>query len=178
MAETNNQENQTAAEGQSLTTRGPNQTSRYADASSLLTEFAAGVDEIVEALGEITVVVKREHLVDLMTYLRREPRFDFNFLSDVGGVDLGEFASPRFAVVYHLYSHAHNHRLRVKVYLEEDDARVPTVTGVWQAANWMEREVYDLFGVEFENHPDPRRILMPADYEGHPLRKDFPVKGY
>lgn len=179
MAEITNQENQaTTASGQDLVIRGPNQTSRYADASLLASRFADGVEEITEALGEITVVARRESLVELMRFLRDEPRFRFNFLSDVSGLDLGEFASPRFAVVYHLYSLPLNHRLRVKVFVEEDDARVPTVTGVWKSANWMEREIYDLFGVEFENHPDLRRILMPADYEGHPLRKDFPIKGY
>lgn len=179
MAETTNQENQAApGDGQNLVTRGPNQTSRYADASPLQTRFADGIEEILEALGEITVVARRESLIELMQFLRDDARFRFNFLSDVAGLDLGEFASPRFAVAYHLYSLPLNHRLRVKVYLDEDDARVPTVTGVWKAANWMEREVYDMFGIEFENHPDLRRILMPADYEGHPLRKDFPIKGY
>ena len=158
--------------------RGPNQTSRYADASLLRSRFANTIEEVTEALGEVAVVVKREGLIELMTYLRDEPRLGFNYLSDVGGVDLGEFASPRFAVAYQLYSLAHNHRLRVKVYLEEEDARVPTVSGVWKAAGWLEREIYDMFGVTFDGHPDLRRILMPADYEGHPLRKDFPIKGY
>jgi NADH-quinone oxidoreductase subunit C len=158
--------------------RPPNQTSRYADASLLRSQFANTVDEIKEALGEVTVAVKREGLIDLMTSLRDEARLRFNFLSDVAGLDLGEFATPRLAVVYHLYSLIHHHRLRVKVYLEEDDARVPTVSGVWKTANWLEREVYDMFGVTFDHHPDLRRILMPADYEGYPLRKDFPIKGY
>lgn len=158
--------------------RPPNQTSRYADASLLRSQFADTVEEIGEALGEVTVILKREGLIALMTYLRDEPRLRFNFLSDVAGLDLGEFAAPRFAVVYHLYSLVHNHRLRVKVYLEEEDAHVPTVSSVWKTANWMEREIYDLFGVSFDNHPDLRRILMPADYEGYPLRKDFPIKGY
>lgn len=155
-----------------------NQTSRYADASLLRTQFAATIEEIKEALGEVTVVVKREGLLELMIYLRDEARLRFNFLSDVAGVDLGEFAAPRFAVVYQLYSLAHHHRLRVKVYLDEEDAQVPTVSGVWKAAGWLEREVYDMFGVSFDGHPDLRRILMPADYEGHPLRKDFPLRGY
>ncbi|HYE72999.1 MAG TPA: NADH-quinone oxidoreductase subunit C [Blastocatellia bacterium] len=177
MAETNNPQDLPTTDA-ALAQRGPNQTSRYADTSMLESKFADGIEQIIEALGEITVVARRESLVELMTFLRDEPRFAFNFLSDVGGVDLGEFASPRFAVAYHLYSLTHNHRLRIKVFLDEDDARVPTVSGVWNAANWMEREIYDMFGVEFENHPDLRRILMPADYEGHPLRKDFPVKGY
>lgn len=151
---------------------------RYADASLIRTKFANTIEEIIEAIGEITVVAKREGLVELMTWLRDEPGLRFNYLSDIGGVDLGEFASPRFAVAYQLYSLDHNHRLRVKVFLEEDDARLPTMWNVWKASNWLEREIYDMFGVIFDGHPDLRRILMPADYDGYPLRKDFPIKGY
>jgi NADH-quinone oxidoreductase subunit C len=156
----------------------PRTSVRYADPASLTTQFADTVVEITEAIGEITVVAKREGLIELMTYLRDDPKLRFNYLSDIGGVDLGEFAAPRFAVAYQLYSLEHNHRLRVKVFLDEDDATVPSVCGVWKTANWLEREIYDMFGVNFENHPDLRRILMPADYEGYPLRKDFPIKGY
>ncbi len=141
-------------------------------------QFAGTVEQIIEALGEVTVIVKREGLLPFMTYLRDEPRLRFNFLSDVGGLDLGEFAAPRFAIVYQLYSLIHNHRLRVKVHLDEEDARIPTVEGIWKTANWLEREIYDMFGVVFEGHTDLRRILMPADYDGYPLRKDFPIKGY
>src|SRR5689334_8352218 len=98
---------------------------RYADASLLRTNFADTIVEITEAIGEVTVVARREGLVELMTHLRDEPSLRFNFLSDIGGVDLGEFAAPRFAVAYQLYSLEHNHRLRVKVFVEEDDANVP-----------------------------------------------------
>lgn len=151
---------------------------RYADTSVLRADFGHLIEEIREAAGEVTVIVRREGLIELLAFLRDDTRFSFNYLSDLSGVDLGEFASPRFAVAYHLYSLDHNHRLRIKVLLEEDDAVVPTAVGVWSAANWQEREVYDMFGVHFDGHPDLRRILMPADYEGHPLRKDFPIKGY
>lgn len=153
-------------------------TPRYADASLVQARFAGNIEEITEALGEVTVVAKREGLVDLMTFLRDEPSLRFNYLSDIGGLDLGEFATPRFAVAYQLYSIEHNHRLRVKVFVEEDDAVLPTMWGVWKTSNWLEREIFDMFGVSFDGHPDLRRILMPADYEGHPLRKDFPIKGY
>lgn len=151
---------------------------RYADAALIRAKFKDTIEEIIEAVSEITIVAKREGLLELMIWLRDEPAFRFDYLSDIGGVDLGEFASPRFAVAYHLYSLEHNHRLRVKVFLEEDDARLPTMWNVWKASNWLEREVYDMFGVTFDDHPDLRRILMPVDYEGHPLRKDFPIKGY
>jgi NADH-quinone oxidoreductase subunit C len=172
------QPNQTEGNPAERRPRRANQTSRYADASLLRANFADTIEEIQEALGEVTVIAKREGLVGLMTYLRDEPSLRFNFLSDLSGVDLGEFAAPRFAVAYHLYSLVHHHRLRIKVYLAEEDARVPSMCGVWKTANWHEREVYDMFGVTFDDHPDLRRILMPADYEGHPLRKDFPIKGY
>ncbi|HMV46633.1 MAG TPA: NADH-quinone oxidoreductase subunit C [Blastocatellia bacterium] len=152
--------------------------SRYADASLVRTKFADTIEEITEAIGEVTVVAKREGLVELMTFLRDEPSLRFHYLADIGGVDLGEFASPRFAVAYQLYSIERNHRLRVKVFLEEDDATLPTMWNLWKASNWLEREIFDMFGVNFEGHPDLRRILMPADYEGYPLRKDFPIKGY
>ena len=151
---------------------------RYADASLIRAKFENVIEEVIEAASEVTIVAKCAGFVELMTYLRDEPSLGFNYLSDVAGLDLGEFASPRFAVSYHLYSLEHNHRLRVKVFLDEDRPRVPTLWNVWKSANWLEREVYDMFGVIFDDHPDLRRILMPADYEGYPLRKDFPIKGY
>ena len=151
---------------------------RYADPSLIRAKFEKTIEEVIEAAGEVTIVARQEGLVELMTYLRDEPNLRFNYLSDVAGLDLGEFANPRFAISYHLYSLDHNHRLRVKVYLDEDEPRVPTLWNIWKSANWLEREVYDMFGVIFENHPDLRRILMPADYAGYPLRKDFPIKGY
>lgn len=160
------------------TTQVQTHSSRYADASLIRTKFGDTIEEIIEAIGEVTIIAKREGLVELMTYLRDEPSLRFHYLSDIGGVDLGEFASPRFAVAYQLYSIERNHRLRVKVFLEEGDARLPTMWNIWKASNWLEREIYDMFGVNFDGHPDLRRILMPADYEGHPLRKDFPIKGY
>jgi len=178
MADINEGNNPSAIADRALAPNGPNQTSRYADPAALVERFRDSIAEVVEALGEISVIIKLEGLVEIMAYLRDEPRLSFNFLSDLSGVDLGEFAAPRFAVAYHLYSLKYNHRLRLKVYLDEEDARLPSVSDVWKAAGWMEREVYDLFGVVFDEHPDLRRILMPYDYEGYPLRKDFPVKGY
>lgn len=152
--------------------------SRYADASLLRSAFPSAIDEIVEALGEVTLVARREGLLELLSFLKTDPRFHFHYLADLSGADLGEFATPRFAVNYHLYSLPLNHRLRVKLFLNEDDAHAPSVTGIWPPANWHEREVFDMFGVIFDGHPNLQRILMPADYEGHPLRKDFPIKGY
>jgi len=87
-------------------------------------------------------------------------------------------ADPRFEVIYHLHSTERNNRLRLKVRVRENEPEVDSVTGVWRGANWYEREVFDMFGIRFRNHPDLRRILMPTDWEGYPLRKDYPVHGH
>jgi NADH-quinone oxidoreductase subunit C len=136
------------------------------------------VGEVVEAFGELTVHVPRAHIAEVCSFLKTAPELEFNFLSDICGADRGPEEEPRFEVNYHLFSTTRHHRLRLKVVLADEDARVPTVTGVWRTANWHERETYDLFGVIFDGHPDLRRILLPDDWEGHALRKDFPLRGY
>ncbi len=141
--------------------------------TKLKEKFPESTLEISEFRGELTIVVKKEDMVPLCTFLRDDPDFSFNFLSDLCGVDyLGR--KPRFDVVYHLYSLDKNHRLRLKVKVEEGES-VPSVTSVWNTANWHEREVFDLFGITFDGHPDLSRILLPEDWEGYPLRKDFPL---
>ena len=134
--------------------------------------------EVIEALGEVTAIVPRDQIVAACSHLKTAPDAQFDFLSDLCGVDRGVEEEPRFEVNYHLFSTTKFHRLRLKVLLNEQDASVPTVTGVWRTANWHERETYDLMGVVFEGHPDLRRILLPEDWEGHALRKDFPLRGY
>jgi NADH-quinone oxidoreductase subunit C len=124
-------------------------------------------------LGDATAVVSADRLVEAMRFLRDDPALAFEMLSDVCAVDYLP-RKPRFEVVYHLYSVAKNHRLRVKVEVEESDPRVPSVVALWSSANWMEREVWDLYGIRFEGHPDLRRILLYDEFEGHPLRKDYP----
>ncbi len=146
--------------------------------AALQREHAEWVGEVIEAHGEITVVVARENLVELCRFLKTAPGLEFNFLSDLCGVDRGAEEEPRFEVNYHLFSTTKHHRLRLKVLLNDDDTHVPTVTNVWRTANWHERETYDLFGVIFDGHPDLRRILLPDDWQGHALRKDFPLRGY
>lgn len=136
------------------------------------------VGEVIEAFGEITVVVPRAQVATICAYLKTAPGLEFNFLSDLCGADRGPEEEPRFEVNYQLFSITRHHRLRLKVILNEDDARVPTVTGVWRTANWHERETFDLFGIVFDDHPDLRRILLPDDWQGHALRKDFPLRGY
>ena len=147
-------------------------------AAALQHEHAPWVSEITSALGETTVVVPREHIVGVCQFLKTTPGYEFNFLADLCGFDRGPEEEPRLEVNYHLFSTTRHHRLRLKVLLNEEDARVPTVTGIWRTANWHERETFDLFGVIFDGHPDLRRILLPDDWQGHALRKDFPLRGY
>ena len=122
-----------------------------------------------------TIYVSRDELPALARVLRDRPGLRFDLLAELTAVDWWP-REPRFEVVYLLVSVEHRLRLRVKVRLHGDDARIGTVSGVWPAANWLEREVWDLFGIVFDAHPDPRRLLMPEDWEGYPLRKDYPVQ--
>jgi len=137
-------------------------------------KFADTVLDVVDFRGETTVTVKKEDIVAVCAFMKDE--LGFNFLCDLCGVDyLGQ--SPRFMVVYNLYNISSKERFRIKVPVEESAAQVDTVSTVWGTANWMERECWDLMGISFNDHPDLRRILMAADWEGHPLRKDYPVQG-
>jgi NADH-quinone oxidoreductase subunit C len=136
-------------------------------------KFPDSILEIIEFRNELTLVVRKEDIVSICTFLRDDPELHFNFLSCLCGVDYPE-RKPRFDVVYELYSINKHHRIRLKVKVDEYES-VPSVTEVWSAANWHEREVFDLFGISFDGHPDLRRILMPDDWEGHPLRKDYPL---
>jgi len=146
--------------------------------AALRNENPEWLGEIVEALGETTIMVRREHIVAICTFLKTAPGLEFNFLADLCGYDRGPEEEPRFEVNYHLFSTTKHHRVRLKVILAEDDIHVPTVSTVWRTADWHERETYDLFGVIFDGHPDLRRILLPDDWQGHALRKDFPLRGY
>jgi NADH-quinone oxidoreductase subunit C len=137
----------------------------------------SAVAEVIEFRGETTVVVPRQHLLGVAEYLATEPSLRFSFLSDVSAVDRFPL-EPRFEVNYHLLSIERRARLRLKVRVHSNDPVVHSVTAVWPGANWHERETFDLFGIQFEGHPDLRRILMPEDWEGHPLRKDYPTEGY
>lgn len=136
----------------------------------------AWVDDVKDALGEVTVTVPAASIVDICFFLKTEHGFDL--LSDLCGADRGPEEDPRFEVNYHLFSTSHYGRLRLKVLVSEDDPKVESVTGIWKTADWHERETYDLLGVVFENHPDLRRILLPSDFDGHALRKDYPLRGY
>ena len=139
----------------------------------LLERSGAAVQGAHAKLGDATVVVDKERLVEVMRLLRDDPELAFDMLTDLTCVDyLGE--QPRFEMVYHLYSVTQNHRLRVKARVPEQPCEIDTLCPLWASANWMEREVWDLYGVRFTGHPDPRRILLYEEFQGHPLRKDYP----
>ena len=139
------------------------------------------VEAYAAADGMPAIYVAREHLTEVAYALRDLPALQFSFAADITGVDFLP-REPRFEVMFHLVSLGvpgfgdTPKRLRVKVRVPGDDPRLPTISGVWKSMNWGEREVYDLFGIQFDGHPDLRRILMPEDWEGHPARKDYPVQ--
>ncbi len=142
--------------------------------AKLKSAFSASVLDVKEYRGEVTVTVEKKEIVAICQFLKDDA--GYNFLCDLCGVDyLGQ--QPRFMVVYNLYNITTKERLRVKVAVAEDDAKVDTVSTVWATANWHERECWDLMGISFNGHPDMRRILMPADWVGFPLRKDYPLQG-
>ncbi len=128
--------------------------------------------------GDETVVVRAEHLLDVCRFLRDEPTLDFKMPIDVCGVDYLNFKTPRFEVVYHLFSVTHRMRVRLKVEVDESACEVPSVISIWRGVDWFEREAWDMYGIRFVGHPDLRRMLMYEEFEGHPLRKDYPQRGY
>ena len=135
------------------------------------------VAEVIEFRSETTVVVPRNLLRAAAERCRSDAKLQFNLLTDATGVDRYPI-EPRFEVNYHLVSIPRKDRVRLQVRLTGQDPVVDSVVPVWPGANWLEREIFDLFGIRFNGHPDLRRILLPEDWEGHPLRKDFPVEGY
>ena len=137
--------------------------------------FGAVLSETGTTHGQDYIIVARESALEVLRALACEPGFEFNALSDLTAVDWPE-RSPRFDIVYNLNSLSRNHRLRVKVQIPGDDAWVESVFPIWKAADWLERECFDMFGIEFRGHPDLRRILLYDTFEGHPLRKDYPYQ--
>ena len=137
----------------------------------LIDEFSDSVQETHANLGDATALVDPKRIEAVMRFLRDEA--DFDMLTDLTAVDyLGR--TPRFEVVYHLYATDANQRLRIKARVAEEVAEIASVVGLYASANWMEREVFDLYGIRFDGHPDLRRILLYEEFEGHPLRKDYP----
>jgi NADH-quinone oxidoreductase subunit C len=154
------------------------------DGSAILARLrgrlGARVLDTHEHHGDHTAVVSAEGIVDALRFCRDEPDLGFDMLMDLTAVDYlkypGREDGPRFDVVYHLYSVTHNHRVRLKVPVEQDAPSVPTATALWPIANWLEREVWDMYGIRFDGHPDLRRLLLYEEFVGHPLRKDYPME--
>jgi len=137
--------------------------------------FQTSILEVKAFRGEINITVLKKDIYEICQFLYTDPELQYHMLTDLCGID--HFPqTPRFEVAYLLYSFRLNHRLRLKIRVGEGEP-ILSVESIWKAANWLEREAYDLFGITFENHPDLRRILLWEGYEGHPLRKDFPVEG-
>ena len=145
-------------------------------AAELAARIREGFSDVLAARDEVIVLVGRDELVDALVRLRDQPDLSFRFLSSLTATD-HPGREPRFWVVYELRSVEHAHRLRLKVGLPGDDLHIPSVTPLFPTANWHEREVWDLFGIVFDGHPDLDRILLPDDWEGHPLRKDEELGG-
>jgi NADH-quinone oxidoreductase subunit C len=135
------------------------------------------ISEVIEFRGETTIVVPRNVLRDVAERCRSDKELQFNLLTDATSLDRYPL-EPRFEVNYHLVSIPRSDRLRLKVRLSGSDPVLDSLVSVWPGANWLEREIFDLMGIRFNGHPDLRRILMPDDWEGHPLRRDYPVEGY
>ncbi|MHC4780954.1 MAG: NADH-quinone oxidoreductase subunit C [Planctomycetota bacterium] len=150
------------------------------DASRVQEKLGTAVLETEDFRGQETLVVEPGKVLDVLRTLRDDPEFHYEMLLDVTSVDYSEWPEPvrgRFAVIYHLWSLDRKRRIRVKAFLNEEFPRIDSAAGVFRLANWAEREVYDLMGIRFDGHPDLRRIMLPETFEGHPLRKEYPLEG-
>ena len=142
----------------------------------LKNKFSSTIVSMHQNCGQDTVAIKKEGILPLLSFLKNDPELDFNVLMDLSAVDyLGRSDLQRFEVIYHLYSLRFNRRIRIKALVDEKDCEIDSAVALWPGANWFEREVWDMFGVRFRNHPNLKRILMYEAFEGHPLRKDYPV---
>ncbi|HEY0386237.1 MAG TPA: NADH-quinone oxidoreductase subunit C [Pyrinomonadaceae bacterium] len=153
----------------------PTDAAGHALVRKLVGQLDGAVLEASEFLGQLSIRIEPARITEVCDFLRRDPQTPFNFLSDLTCVHLPDRVAAPFDVIYNLYSIAGNERVRLNVAVSEA-AGVESVSGVWPAANWMEREVFDLFGVQFHHHPDLRRLLLPQDWQGYPLRKDYPLE--
>lgn len=151
----------------------PTDASEHALVKKLKAQFGEAIGEASEFIGQLSVYVDGQRIVEVCDFLKSDADASFNYLSDLTCVHYPQRRDAPFEMVYNLFAIEANERVRLKVRTKES---VDSVTGVWPSANWLEREVFDLFGVRFNNHPDLRRLLLPPDWEGHPLRKDFPLE--
>jgi len=145
-------------------------------AQRVQTQFPGHFINAQEAFNELTLLIRRDGIVPICQFLRNEPDLDFDHITDICSVDYPE-DEERFEVIYHFYSIRKRHRVRVKARVPEEDCTIDSITSIWQGANFLEREVFDMMGIRFNHHPDLRRILLTDDFDGFPLRKDFPLEG-
>lgn len=153
----------------------PTDASGHPLVKKLKSQFGEAIGEALEFIGQLSVTVAGERIVQVCDFLRTDQETLFDYLSDLTCVHYPDRVEAPFEIVYNLFSIPTNERIRLKVRSNATDG-IESVTSVWPAANWLEREVFDLFGIHFSNHPDLRRLLLPPDWEGHPLRKDFPLE--
>ncbi len=146
-------------------------------AEKIKERFPEEVLEVKEFRGQVSVTLKKERIIDILSYLHDDPDLFLDYLVDVCGADYLGKKEKRFEVVYHLYSIRHRHSVRIKAEVPGEKPSIDSVVPIWAGANWHEREAYDMYGIVFNGHPDLRRVLLPEDWEGYPLRKDYPVKG-
>jgi len=142
----------------------------------LKNEFTSIDFEISDFRNELTVKFPKENIVEICSFIKTDSELEFVYCEDITAVDWAK-RTNRFTVVYHIYSFKNNFRIRLKADVDESDCNIDSVCSVWKAANWQERETYDMYGIKFNNHPDLRRMYMPEEFEYHPLRKDFPLMG-
>ena len=146
-------------------------------AEKIKEQFPDQVIEVAEFRDQVSVIVKRDQTVPILKYLHDDPLLSLDHLQDLTAVDYLNKKDIRFEVVYNLYSIKYRHKIRIRAQVPDNDPKINSVVPIWAGANWHERECFDMFGIVFTRHPDLRRILMPEDWEGHPLRKDYPLKG-
>ncbi len=148
----------------------------YPDPKRIAETFQNIIQETKTSFGELTLSIKKEEIVSLCRFLHDDPEMSFDHITDICSLDFPE-DEERFEMVYMFYSIPKKHRIRIKARISEEDCTIDSISSIWKGANFMEREVYDMMGIRFNHHPDLRRIMMPEDFEGYPLRKDFPTEG-
>jgi len=139
-------------------------------------QFGKNVTNVTDPYGLLTVETSREQIIDVLSWLKADAQLQFIYLTDITAIHYPEIEGKEVGVIYHVHSLVNNIRIRIKVFLAEGDVNIPTATTVWNGANWMERETYDFFGVNFTGHPDLRRILNVDDMTVYPMRKEFPLE--
>ncbi len=146
-------------------------------AEKIKEKFPDQVIDVTEFRDQVSVIVKKDQIVPILRYLHDDPLLSLDHLQDLTAVDYLKKKEVRFEVIYNLYSMKYRHKIRIRAQVPEIDPKISSVVPIWAGSNWHERECYDMFGIVFTGHPDLRRILLPEDWEGHPLRKDYPLQG-